>query len=97
MTKVMTITALIISFILYWATSSVCNFNKVLDKKANFENVLSKEVKPSLGYTKLYYFEELNCKKSDMDFTLERLVENLQTVSVLVYQELTTDIRGVPN
>ena len=56
MTKVMTITALIISFILYWATSSVCNFNKVLDKKANFENVLSKEVKPSLGYTKLYYF-----------------------------------------
>ena len=58
MTKVMTITALIISFILYWATSSVCNFNKVLDKKANFENVLSKEVKPSLGYTKLYYFEE---------------------------------------
>ena len=47
MTKVMVITALVISYILYWATSTVCNFNKVLAKKADIENIIAEEVKPS--------------------------------------------------
>ena len=97
MTKVMVITALIISYILYWATSSVCNFNKVLEKKSNRENIIAQEVKPSLGYTKVYYFQELNCEKTDVEFTYERLIDNLQAISVVVYQELTTDIKGDPN
>tara|TARA_B100001123_G_scaffold335023_1_gene378503 strand:+ start:519 stop:812 length:294 start_codon:yes stop_codon:yes gene_type:complete len=97
MTKVMVITALIISYILYWATSSVCNFNKVLERKSDRENVIAEEINPTLGHTKIYYFSELSCKKTDVEFTLERLAENLETISVLVYQELTTDIRGNPN
>jgi hypothetical protein len=67
MTKVMVITALVISYIFYWMTSNVCNYNKVLAKRA------------------------------DVEFTLERLTENLRAIYVLVYQELTTDIRGDPN
>ena len=97
MTKVMVITALVISYILYWATSTVCNFNKVLAKKADIENIIAEEVKPSLGYTKVYYFQELNCEKTDVEFTYERLIDNLQAISVVVYQELTTDIKGDPN
>ena len=45
----------------------------------------------------MYYFQELNCEKTDVEFTYERLIDNLQAISVVVYQELTTDIKGDPN
>ena len=59
--------------------------------------IIAEEVKPSLGYTKVYYFQELNCEKTEVEFTYERLIENVQAISVVVYQELTTDIKGDPN
>ena len=46
---------------------------------------------------KVYYFKELNCNNVDLSWDYERVITNLQTLSVIVYQELSTDIRGDPN
>jgi len=46
---------------------------------------------------KVYYFKELNCNNVDLTWDYERVIKNLQTISVLIYQEFSTDIRGDPN
>ena len=48
-------------------------------------------------FVDIIYYEELNC--SDVNFTwdLDRVINNLNAISVLIYQELTTDITGNPN
>ena len=46
---------------------------------------------------KVYYFEELNCNDVDLSWDYERVIDNLNTISVMIYQELTTDIKGDPN
>ncbi len=46
---------------------------------------------------KVYYFKELNCNKVDLSWDYERVISNFKVLSVLIYQELTTDIRGDPN
>ena len=50
----------------------------------------------SLGNTKVYYFKELNYKKADLNYDFSRMVNNLEVISVMVYQYLTTDILGRP-
>ena len=50
-----------------------------------------------INFAKVYYFEELNCSKVDLDWDINRIVKNFQTLNVILYQELTTDIRGNPN
>ena len=52
---------------------------------------------PTLGNAKVYYYEELNCNNVDLSWDLNRIVENFQTLSVIIYQELSTDIKGNPN
>ena len=52
---------------------------------------------PSIPLTEVYYFRELNCNNVELDWDYERVLQNLNTISVMIYQELTTDIRGVPN
>ena len=60
-------------------------------------NIISAEIKPSLPITEVYYFRELNCNNVDLSWDYERVIENLNTISVMIYQELTTDIKGNPN
>ena len=45
----------------------------------------------------MYYFRELNCSNVDLVWDYKRVLKNLNTISVMIYQELTTDIKGVPN
>jgi len=97
MTKTMVILAIVISYILYWTTSNVCKYNFVLDKKTKILNIISEEVQPSLGLAEIYYYKELNCSKVDQEFSYTRLINNLKTISVMIYQEFSTDIRGYPN
>ena len=33
----------------------------------------------------------------DLDWDINRVVKNFQTLNVIIYQELTTDIKGNPN
>jgi hypothetical protein len=95
--KVMTFFAIIISTMLYWATSNVCKYNFALEKKTNIINIVTEEIDPTLGNAKYYVYKELNCNDVDLDWDFERVMDNLRTISVIVYQELNTDIKGDPN
>ena len=95
--KVMIFVAVIISAILYWATSNVCKYNYALEKRTNILNIVTDEIDPSLGNAKYYIYRELNCNKVDLDWDVDRVVDNLRTITVIIYQALNTDIRGDPN
>ena len=95
--KVMIFFAIIISAILYWATSNVCKYNFALEKRTNILNVVTDEIDPSLGNARYYIYRELNCNNVDLDWDIDRVLDNLRTISVIIYQELNTDIRGDPN
>ena len=57
---------------------------------------LNEEMDISLGNTSVYYFKEINCKKEALNYDFSRMVNNLEVISVMVYQYLTTDILGRP-
>ena len=95
--KVIIFFAIIISTILYWTTSNVCRYNFTIEKKTNTLNIISAEVAPSLPMARVQYFRELNCNNVDLAWYIYRVIENLNTLSVMIYQELTTDIQGNPN
>ena len=59
-------------------------------------NIISDEVKPSLGLTEVYYYKELNCNNVNFSLDLNRIINNLNTISVMFYQYFTTDITGRP-
>ncbi len=95
--KVMIAFAIILSTILFWATSNVCRYNFAIEKKTNQLNILAQEIDPSIPMAKVYYFKELNCNNFNLTWDYERVTSNLKTISVMIYQELSTDIRGNPN
>ena len=95
--KVMIFFAVIISAVLYWATSNVCRYNFALEKRTNILNIVTDEIDPDLGNAKVYFYQELNCNDVDLEWDIDRVVDNLKTISVIIYQELNTDIRGNPN
>ena len=95
--KVMIFFAIIISSILYWTASNVCRYNFALEKNTNIINIVTEEIDPTLGNAKYYTYRELNCNDVDLAWDVERVMDNLKTISVVIYQELNTDIRGDPN
>ena len=95
--KVMIVFAIILSTILFWATSNVCRYNFAIEKKTNQLNILAQEIDASIPMAQVYYFKELNCNNVSLTWDYERVMTNLQTISVMIYQELSTDIRGNPN
>ena len=95
--KVMIFVAIVITSLMYWATSNVCRYNFAIEKKTNDLNIIAAEIKPAIPLTEVYYFRELNCNNVDLSWDYERVIENLNTISVMIYQELTTDIKGNPN
>ena len=97
MTKVMVLIAIVLTLLLQWASTNVCRYNFVLNKKTEQLNIISEEVKPSLGYTTLYHYKELNCNNVGFNLDLDRLSQNFNSLSVMIYQELTTDIKGNKN
>ena len=95
--KVMIFLAIIIATLLYWTTSNICRYNFTIEKKTNQLNVIAAEITPSIPLTEVYYFRELNCNNVDFVWDYERVLKNLNAISVMIYQELTTDIKGMPN
>ena len=95
--KTMILFAIIISALLFWATSNVCRYNFTIEKKTNQVNIISQDIFPTLPTAKVYYFRELNCNNVDTTWNLNRIINNLNAITVMIYQELTTDIRGEPN
>ena len=97
LSKVMIVFAIILSTILFWATSNVCRYNFAIEKKTNQLNIIAQEIDASIPMAQVYYFKELNCNNVNLTWDYERVMTNLQTISVMIYQELSTDIRGNPN
>ena len=95
--KVMILIGVIIMSLMYWATSNVCRYNFTIEKKTNELNIIAAELVPALPLTEVYYFRELNCSNVDTSWNFNRIINNLNAITVLIYQELTTDIRGEPN
>ena len=95
--KVMIFFGIVVASILFWATSNVCRYNFALEKRTETLNIVTEELDPSLGNAKYYVYDELNCNNVDISWDLDRVVENFQALTVLIYQELTTDIKGDPN
>ena len=88
---------IVLSTLMFWTTSNVCRYNFTIEKKTNQLNIIAAEIDPSIPMAKVYYFKELNCNKVDLSWDYERVVQNLKVLSVMIYQELNTDIRGDPN
>tara|TARA_B100001250_G_scaffold200650_1_gene172059 strand:+ start:789 stop:1037 length:249 start_codon:yes stop_codon:yes gene_type:complete len=82
---------------MYWTTSNVCRYNFTIEKKTDELNILLSEIDPSISMAKVYYFKELNCNTVDLSWDYERVIKNFKVLSVIIYQEFTTDIRGNPN
>lgn len=96
MKSAMIFVAVIISTILFWATSNVCKYNFAVEKRTNILNVITEEIDPTIPKAKIYYYKELNCADVELDWYIDRVIKNLEAISVIIYQELTTDIRGEP-
>ena len=95
--KVMIVIGIVITTLMYWATSNVCRYNFTIEKKTNELNIIAAELVPALPLTKVYYFRELNCNDVNLTWDYERVMRNLNALSVMIYQQLTTDIKGNPN
>ena len=95
--KVMIFFIIVLSSLMFWTTSNVCRYNFTIQKKTNELNIIAREIDPSIPMTKVYYFKELNCNKVNLSWDYERVIKNLKVLSVLIYQEFTTDILGNPN
>ena len=96
MKSAMVFVAVIISTILFWATSNVCKYNFAVEKRTNILNVITEEIDQTIPKAKIYYYKELNCADVELDWDIDRVIKNLEAISVIIYQELTTDIRGEP-
>ena len=95
--KVMIFFIIVLSSLMFWTTSNVCRYNFTIQKKTNELNIIAREIDPSIPMAKVYYFKELNCNKVNLSWDYERVIKNLKVLSVLIYQEFTTDILGNPN
>ena len=82
---------------MFWTTSNVCRYNFVVEKKTNRLNIIAAEIDPSIPMARVFYFKELNCNKVNLSWNYQRVINNLKIFSVIIYQELNTDIRGDPN
>tara|TARA_A100001011_G_scaffold82545_1_gene86006 strand:+ start:12398 stop:12691 length:294 start_codon:yes stop_codon:yes gene_type:complete len=94
MKSMMIFIAIIISTMLIWATSNICKYNFAIEKKTNTYNIVTEEIDPSIPRAKVYYYKELNCSNVELEWDIKRVIKNIKTISVIVYQEFTTDIRG---
>ena len=67
-----------------------------VEKRTNILNVITEEIDPTIPKAKIYDYKELNCADVELDWDIDRVIKNLEAISVIIYQELTTDIRGEP-
>ena len=95
--KVMIFISIIIISLMYWATSNVCRYNFTIEKRTKQLNIIASEIKPAIPLTEVYYFRELNCNDVNLTWDYERVIRNFNALSVLIYQQLTTDLKGNPN
>ena len=95
--KIMIAFAIVLGTILFWASTNVCRYNFAIEKKTNEFNLIVGDIDPSIANAKVFYYKELNCNDIDLSWNYERVIDNFKIISVILYQELSTDIKGEPN
>jgi len=95
--SVMIFIFIVLSSLMYWTTSNVCRYNFTIEKKTNQLNIIMSEIDPTVKMAKVYYFKELNCNAVDLSWDYDRVIKNFKILSVMIYQELNTDILGNSN
>ncbi len=68
-----------------------------LKKKTNQLNIIFEDIFSTLPRARVYCFRELNYSNVDTNWNFNRIINNLNAITVLIYQELTTDIISEPN
>ena len=89
--------AIVLGTILFWASTNVCRYNFAIEKKTNEFNLIVEDIDPSIANAKVYYYTELNCNDIDLSWDYVRVIANFKIISVILYQELSTDIKGERN
>ena len=92
--KVMVIVAIVITSLMYWATTNVCRYNFTIEKKTNELNIIAAELVPALPLTEVYYFRELNCNDVNLTWDYERVMRNLNALSVILYLLFSWKLRS---
>ena len=82
MKSAMVFVAVIISTILFWATSNVCKYNFAVEKRTNILNVITEEIAPTIPKAKIYYYKELNCADVELDWDIDRVIKNLEAIEI---------------
>ena len=95
--KIMIVFAIVLGTILFWASTNVCRYNFAIEKKTNEFNLIVGDIDPSIANAKVFYYKELNCNDIDLSWNYERVIDNFKIISVILYQELSTDIKGELN
>ena len=72
----------------------MCKYDLALERHTNLINSITEEIYPSLGNVKYYSYSELDCRDINLDWDPKRVLNNLRTLSVIMYQALTIDIKG---
>ena len=97
MLKISLIFASIVFAITIWATTNVCNFNASLELKKNQLEDLEKDVGHELGNIETTYYKKLNCSEKEFNLDLQQMIDNFNAISQILYQYITTDIKGNKN
>ena len=72
----MILIGIVITSVLYWATTNVCRYNFVIKKKTNEMNIIAAEIKPEIKLGKVYYFKELKVENSFTNIQIIRVLQN---------------------
>ena len=63
----MILIGIVITSVLYWATTNVCRYNFVIEKKTNEMNIIAAEIKPEIKLGEVYYFKDLSIALGQTD------------------------------
>ena len=66
-------------------------------KRTNILNIVIDEINPSIRNAKYYVHRELNWNTAELDWDVSWDINNLYIISVVIFQELSADIRSDPN
>ena len=92
--KISLIFASIVLAITIWTTTNTCNFNASLEHKKKQLEDLEKEAGHELGNMEITYYKKLDCSKKELNFDLQQMIDNFNAISQMLYQYITTDIKG---
>jgi hypothetical protein len=88
LTKLLTILAMILAAVTYWAMSNVCNYNSKLERSSKMITKIDEKELGNLGQIEVVYANDIQCEKADLAYDLDRLVKNVTIISKSFFEIL---------